>query len=174
MVAPNRCLGTVSDPTAYLPEPAAAQPVSLADLFAARLAELESESAARRARMAASLVRARALCDLALSLDEPEPAAAQPVAAQPAAAQPAAAQPAAAEPVAAQPAAPRRGWLARVAARLRFARNPHADYPIKLELYRGVTDGWQVVGSRTDYESAARLRDTLRRIKPTAHTRLSV
>ena len=154
-----------------MPEPAAAQPVSLADLFAARLAEAEAESAARRARMAASLTRARTLCDLALSLDEPEPVAA--VAAEPAAAVAAvAAEPAAA--VAAEPVAAPRGWLQRLAARLRFARNPHADCPIIVSRYRGTAAGWQPIGSRTSHTDAARLLATLKRIDPAATVRLSV
>jgi hypothetical protein len=69
-------------------EPAAAQPVSIADLYALRLAELEAESAARNARMAA-----------------------EPVAAEPVAAEPVAAEPVAAEPVAAS-------WLRRAWHRL--------------------------------------------------------
>ena len=154
-------------PTPYAPEPAAAQSVSLADLFAARLAEAEAESAARHARMAASLIRARALCDLALRLEEPEPVAAEPAAA-------AAAEPVAAEPAAAEPAAAPRGWLQRLAARLRFARNPHIDYPIIVARYRGTAAGWQPVGSRTSYADAARLRGALQRIHPAATVRLSV
>ena len=145
-------------PTTYAPEPIATQPVSLASLFAAHLAEAEAESAARHARMTAGLARARALCDLALSVGEPVAAvAAEPVAA-----------------VAAEPVAAPRGWLQRLAARLRFARNPHTDYPIAVSRYRGTTAGWQPIGSRTSYADAARLRDTLQRIDPAATLRLSV
>jgi hypothetical protein len=64
--------------------------------------------------------------------------------------------------------------LQRLAARLRFARNPHIDCPIVVARYRGTVAGWQPVGSRTDYDDAARLRDTLKRIHPAATVRLGV
>mgnify|MGYP003338002596 CR=1 FL=1 len=137
-------------PTTYAPEPIATQPVSLASLFAAHLAEAEAESAARHARMTAGLARARALCDLALSVGEPVAA------------------------VAAEPVAAPRGWLQRLAARLRFARNPHADCPIIVSRYRGTAAGWQPIGSRTSHTDAARLLATLKRIDPAATVRLSV